>query len=229
MPWRSGTSHGFSIDASSRPQLGNQAGAPSGDSATMENDMTQVLIADIGDRYTQASNLNINDDVMWDLLKCASLIGRFPNATIAIKSDSPPTDYFEVGSMIVVSQRLKQTLDSFRAKVEFFKLNIQTDSGDCVADEYYCCNILDCVDCIDYNRSKLAFNSKPGFNDRIDEIQQLVIDETVADSHMMFRIANGAEYIVAVNDRLADSLTQGGFSGCKCISPEEWYFGCVYL
>lgn len=189
--------------------------------------MTKILIADLNDGYTQADNLSIDDAAFWNLLTCESLTGSFPETTIAIRSESPPTDYFEVGSMIVVSHRLKQTLENLRANVEFFKLNVQSDRDDFVGIEYYCCNILDCVDCLDYSRSKLTFHTKPGFTDRVDGIQELAIDESVAALHVIFRIAKGAEYIVCVNDRLADSLTHGGFSGCKCIAPEEWYFGCV--
>lgn len=189
--------------------------------------MTKILIADLSDGYTQADNLSIDDAAFWKLLTCESLSAIFPETTIAIRSESPPTDYFEVGSMIVVSQRLKRLFESFQAKVELFNLNIQSDREDFAGVEYYCCNILDCVDCIDYKRSKLTFHTKPGFTDRIDGIQELAIDEAIAASHVIFRIAKGAEYIVCVNELLADSLTQGGFSGCKCIAPEEWYFGCV--
>ena len=189
--------------------------------------MTKILIADLSDGYTQADNLSIDDDAFWNLLTCKSLKPGFPETTIAIRSESPPTDYFEVGSMIVVSQRLKQLLENVQAKAEFFKLNVQSDREDFAGIEYYCCNVLECVDCIDYSRSKLTFHTKPGFTDRIDGIQELAIDEAIAAPHVLFRIAKGAEYIVCVNADLANSLTQGGFSGCKCIAPEEWYFGCV--
>lgn len=188
--------------------------------------MSKVLIADLSDGYTEADNLSIDDSAFWLLMRCVPLSTVFPATTVAIRSKGLPRDYFEVGSMIVVSQRLKQTLESFKVNAEFFKIDIHTAGDVVVSDDYYCCNILDCVDCFDYSRGKCGFHTKPGYSDRIDGIQQLAIDETVAASHLLFRIAKGAEYIVCVNDQLADSLAKRGFTGCKCIFPQEWYFGC---
>lgn len=187
--------------------------------------MTKIFIADLNDGATQADNLSIDDSAFWDLLGCVSMKDHFPKTTLAIRSNAPPTDYLEVGSMSVVSGRLKQVMEKFEPQAEFFKLHIQTGREDFKSIEYYCCNILDCVDAVDYDRSQLTFHTKPGFTDRIDAIDKLVINEAVAASHVLFRLDKGAKYIICVNDRLADAITQGAFSGCTCIAPEEWRFG----
>lgn len=186
--------------------------------------MTKILIADLSDGYTEADYVG---DIPRDLMQCVSMVGRFPETTIAIRSDAPPTDYFDVGSMMVVSARLRQLLERLDARAEFFRLNVRTAAGDFPGADYYCCNILDRVDGIDRERSEFTLHTKPGFTDHLDGIQKLVLDETIAGSHVLFRLARGAEYITAVSDELADAIKQEAITGCKCIAPDVWRFGCI--
>lgn len=186
--------------------------------------MTKILIADLSDGYTEADYVS---DIPQDLMKCVPMAGRFPETTIAIRSESPPTDYFDVGSMMVVSARLRQVLEIFQAKAEFFRLNVETASGPFAVTPFYCCNILERVDCVDRGRSELTYHTKPGFTDHIRSIQRLAIDESIADSHPLFRLAKGAEDLVGIGDELADAIKQEAITGCKCITPEAWRFGCV--
>jgi hypothetical protein len=162
--------------------------------------VTKILIADLSDGYTEADFRNIANETLRGLILGVPMSGRFPETTIAIRSESPPTDYFDVGSMMVVSARLRQVLESFQARAEFLRLNVETASGPFTGDPYYCCNILQFVDCVDRGRSELTYQTKPGFTDRIDMIQRLAIDEAIAGSHPLFRLAKGAEYLAGVSD-----------------------------
>lgn len=193
-----------------------------------ESSMTRVLTADLDRNYTRAviQNMELHLDVYLEMLGCEPLADRFPVTTVAIQNDGQPDDYFESGSMIIVSYSLKAQLIEMGAHAEFFRLRIVMDGLEHTDKEFYFCHILDCVDCFDYEHSDYTLQRKPGFTTRIDSIERLAIDEAKAASHAIFRLANGAEHIVCVSDVVGARLLSSGLRGMKIIAPEDWFFGC---
>lgn len=87
---------------------------------------------------------------------------------------------------------------------------------------FFCCNILDAVECLDFDRGEYTFWQKAGFSDHVDSIKKLAIDEDKVVGYNLFRIAKGAEHIICVSDALANRIENGGFLGIKFVPPEEW-------
>jgi hypothetical protein len=164
-----------------------------------------------------------------NLICVPSLVGAmaswFPNIHVEILSDHPPADFFYVGGLFVVSEQLKSFLDEFRPNVEFFPLQIIYQGGQYTERSFYFCNILDCVECLDFARGKYTFWKKPGFTDRVDKIRKLAIDEAKAAHYDLFRIAKGGEYIVCCSDKLAHRIGGLQLTGMRFIEPKDWRFG----
>jgi hypothetical protein len=153
---------------------------------------------------------------------CMPVQGRFPDVTLELRWKSPPADFFQAGTLFTVSDHLKSVLEEFPIRAEFFPVKVVRQGGGYVERAYYFCNILDCVECFDLTRGKYRFWEKPGFTDRVDRIEELVIDEDKAAGHDLFRIAKGGEYIVCVSDRVASTIAERQLTGMRLVNPEDW-------
>ena len=142
--------------------------------------------------------------------------------TVQVTSSHPPDDYFDASGIFVVSDRLRTLMREFGVVAEFLPLQLARDEEVVVDDEFFCCNILEAVECFDFSQGECTFHRVEGFTDRIDKILHLAIDEEVASLHALFRIAKGGEYIVGVNDRLAEEIALAGLTGMEFIDPESW-------
>src|SRR5262249_31160525 len=72
--------------------------------------------------------------------------GQFSDLTLKITSARLPADFFEPGTMFVVSGRLKSVLEEFNVHAEFFPLRIIYRGREYTERTFYFCNILDCVE-----------------------------------------------------------------------------------
>lgn len=150
----------------------------------------------------------------------------FPDTTVDVCSDPAPPDFFQPGSLFLVSDRLKVVLEQFGVRAEFFRVQVLHQGRECADRAYYFCNILDVVECLDLEHGEYTFWKKPGFTDHVDAIKKLAIDEGRASGHDLFRIAKGAEYIACVSDRVATEVQSQKLTGMRLVNPEDWCFGC---
>lgn len=151
--------------------------------------------------------------------------GPFPECTLRIRTPRPPADFFQPGTLLTVSDRLKAVLEEFDARAEFFRVGVRYRGRKYTARTFYYCHILDYVDCFDHDRGEYTYFDKTGFTDRVDSIRRLAIDEGEASGHDLFRIAKGGEYIVCVSDRVAERIAAEKLTGVRLIEPAEWRFG----
>jgi len=156
---------------------------------------------------------------------CTPVSGDFPKVVLELRWSHPPADFFQPGTMFIVSDRLKTALEEFPIRAEFFSVRVVRNGVDVQGGGFYYCNILDCVDCLDYENGEYVFESKSGFTNLVREINRLVIDGEKANGHDLFRIANGGEGIVCTSDRVASRISDGQFTGVRMIRPEDWRFG----
>ena len=189
--------------------------------------MSEILLQTV-DRTTQGTNLDMkkNANLFLSMEFCESMAGVFPRTRIEIRPGDELVDYFEIGPLPIVSASLKELLEEFLAKAEFFPVTILRTGKKYTEKSFYFCNILDLVDCLDQERGKykiitLAHLPRP----RVNEINKLAIDEAKADGHSLFRIADGGEDLICVSDELAARVKSGGFSGVTFVTPAKWRFG----
>lgn len=177
------------------------------------------------EEYTHALLLNkAAVGTYMDVNSCKSMVGRFPNTRLKILSGHPPTDYFDVGGMFIVSEPLKSVLDEFHVHVEFFLLQIKYQGKKYTKHSFYFCNILDCVDAFDLKQGEYTFWQSSGFTDHIEKIKKLEIDENKALPYHLFRMAKCSPDIVCASDALAMRIVESHFTGMRFIEPEKWTF-----
>lgn len=188
--------------------------------------MTRIWCStQIDEQITQAENLSIQDHYDRNI---GYMTGRpvardFPPTTIAVHSDHPPDDYFMVGAgMPIISERIKSVLDHFQVNAEFIPVRIVFENAEFREKQYWFMNVLEMLDVLDRNRGQYTYWSDPQFVTHVDKIKKLAIDEEKAADRALFRIAKGAEYIIAVNDALAESLSSHGITGLHFVKPEAW-------
>lgn len=145
-----------------------------------------------------------------------------PATIVLIDPDHPPDDYLWASGMFVVSDRLKEVLEQFSVHAEFLDVRILFGREEYTDQKFYCCNILDAVDCFDHNRGECTFHDSDGFTDHIDKIKKLAIDEEKASSYHLFCIAKGGEYIICASDALADAIRVAGLTGIMFVGPDAW-------
>lgn len=139
-----------------------------------------------------------------------------------IEPDHPPDDYLWASGMFVVSNSLRKLLEQFSVHAEFLEVRILVGGEEYTDQRFYCCNILDAVDCFDHDRGECTFHGSEGFTDHIDKIKRLAIDEEKASSHHLFCIAKGGEYIICASDALADAIRAAGLTGMTFVAPDVW-------
>lgn len=179
------------------------------------------------DNWTQGQILELDQNLGFylEVMGCWSKAGRFPETTIEIRSEAPPTDCFTSGSMLVVSGRMKGVLEEIGAHCEFFRLKVVYREKFYEAIEYYYCNILDSVDCFDLDHGEYVLSDSPGFEDHVHRIHKLVLREDIASQYDLFRIAKGGGHIVCVSDRLADRIVERKITGIKLLTQENYGYG----
>ena len=186
--------------------------------------MTKILQIGWDKELTKAENLSMDDLDEADIwpIDIEPFADRWPTVSLKITTKKAPDDYFQVGSIEVVSDQIKTTMETFNVKVEFLPIQVFYKGKLYSNKSYFFCHILDQVDCFDHEQGRCTFHEAPGFKDRIDEIEKLAIDEQKAEGHHLFRLAKGAEYIICMSDELAKQIQASKATGARFIAPEDW-------
>jgi hypothetical protein len=136
-------------------------------------------------------------------------------------------DFFVIGSWRVVSARLKEILEHFQVKAEYFETTLFHKAKPYAAQKFYFLHLMDQVEAIDPNRSDVAMSTTPGFTDFITSVEKLAIQEKKAKGHPMFRIAKCFVTIICVCDALAAAVENAGVTGARFVEPSEWRWGML--
>ncbi len=146
-----------------------------------------------------------------------SVAGRFPESIHLRALSSSVADFFYAGPMFVVAKRLMRLLMSFSADVEYFDLALERGGG-ILPGEFYCVNILQVIDCLDWEASK--YDVERNFASSIREFR--LNYDSMPEVAPLFRVARTIPSIVCASGELADAVREAGLSGVKFVSPENW-------
>lgn len=139
-----------------------------------------------------------------------SLKNVFPATQIALKSRPDPPDYMTVGSLEIVSDRLRRFFERQSVRAEFIEIDLIQRSLP-VRGQYYFMNILDCIAALDRKRSRFEESVLESGHRRIVPIDQLLLDqERIGDSRLFVLTER---ILVLIRKDLADALRATGFSG----------------
>jgi hypothetical protein len=181
--------------------------------------MVRVLEYDVSEEvYTDAHLLDARR--LLDVRLCFgdSLAGKFPSGIrIQIESEAAPNDYFVAGPMPVIGERVKSVLDSFKANVEYFQLDVTLSNGRKAGTPYYYPNILDVIDCLDWDASHYTPEQTYA-----TDVRKLVLRESVMKHHPLFLVARVTTTLICVQEEVATALQEAGCKGIVLESPAEW-------
>lgn len=133
----------------------------------------------------------------------------FPTTTIILKSKPKPPDFLTLGSVAVVSDRLRIFLQQERVSAEFIDINV-IQKGEPLEQRYYFANFLDVISCFDFDRS-IFQEYPPEAGGGILNIDELYLDEEKIGNCRLFVLDECL--LTLVREDLADALEQGQFTG----------------
>jgi hypothetical protein len=147
-----------------------------------------------------------------------SLTDRFPtDATIEIRSERAPTDFFMAGPFPVVSSRLKGILEEFAVQGEFMPVRLVRRKGDPVIGNWYCFNAVQVCACFDRTRSRFEAEQ-----DYATNIERLAINDSACKSAPLVLAEKTIPHLLVVRDDLANAITSAGCSGVFFETPDVW-------
>ncbi|RFA24173.1 hypothetical protein CAI21_22565 [Alkalilimnicola ehrlichii] len=141
----------------------------------------------------------------------------FPRLRLQIDQSGEPADFFESGPLLIASEKTRAALDALGCAVEYHVVELILRDGAVEESSYYVANILENIDCLDYERAVYEMD-----DEYIDQIDVLVIDEARAGDVPLFRLKNSYDNILLASDSLAEKCRELGVAGVEFVSPQDW-------
>lgn len=152
-----------------------------------------------------------------------SLAGKFPELTLVAQDghEAPPglVDYFKVGLLHVVSERLKAVFSSHNAELEYFPAVVIYD-GSTTEARYFIANPLKRIKAVDLGKSDIELDGELG--DAL-WVKRLVLDESCF-SGVGLAVIDEVQRI-GVQPEIALAVELAGCRGCTFVSPATVRYG----
>ena len=159
---------------------------------------------------------------------CIPVPRPFPDTTIMLETKTGPTDFFESGPTMIVSERLRQIFEEFEVKAEFVEVKAQLKRKVYKKKQFYIMNNLDQAPCLDYKRSKYKLTDSG-----LDEIEPLVLDESKSMGKHFFRLGpvrvpgkrnkKAVKPIIqCVSEQLARRIFTDGLTGMMFVISQDY-------
>lgn len=152
-----------------------------------------------------------------------SLAGKFPQLTLEMQDgdEAPPglVDYFKVGLLHVVSERLKAAFSSHSAELEYFPAVVMYN-GSATAVKYFVANPLKRIKAIDLENSDVDLDSELG---DARSVRKLVLDES-RFSGIRLAVIDEIQR-VGLQHEIALAVESAGCTGCSFVSPATVRYG----
>lgn len=133
----------------------------------------------------------------------------FPPTRIVLEERPKPPDYLTVGSVEIVSGRLRRFFESERVNAEFIDIEL-IQGGERVPGDHVFMNALDLIKCLDRKRS-IFEEFPPDAGGGILTIDHMVLDESRIGGSRLFVLDDKVMFMVRRD--LADALRGAGFTG----------------
>ena len=143
---------------------------------------------------------------------------------ISANSPWPPLDWFGVGPMDIVSDRIAKIIQSMEKRVELLPLTLNYRGGPPEL-RAFCLNTLDHLPVLDLAASEYEIDF--GMVSTVTRVvlapDALAAAETA--DRALFQVGDIATQIYVVRDDLAELLLQSGMTGMQVVNPEDWRYG----
>jgi hypothetical protein len=181
--------------------------------------MTFIVSTDYrGDRDNRATILDMKMLRSLRLRSGDPLAGRFPpDLKVVISAGGAVGDWFYVGSMLVVSQKMRQVLDRFGVQAEWFPISLEfKETGIAPGIDYYYLNILGIVDSLD--RSRSTFTPEGEYATDLRKVSLRPVD----DEPPLYLVAKAIPSLVCVRDDVASEIRSAGIRGVLVERDVDW-------
>jgi len=168
------------------------------------------------DYLPEVSILNVEASDDWEVTLTKPLGSDFPVLDMEYEDEEPLPDYFQVGPFGVVSQKIKTLVEMANASAEFFAVRMFRKKRR-LNKAFFFMHPTQELDCLDRQRSKVIMKGA-----YITRIKRLVLDESVAGTSPLFRLAKSVDVILLTSDELAQSIIDAGASGVSFVAPETY-------
>lgn len=180
--------------------------------------MIKLIQTDLSDDvpYPDVDNLTLDELEDVDICGGVSLAGKFPEQQFEYSFSERPyglVDYFEVGMLTVVSEKLKLVLESAQAEVEYFPVTVWYRRKPATV-QYFAINPLVLLKAVDLARSKLEIDERLGL---CESIEELVLDESKFAGLKLAMIDEIGR--IGVQQELAEKIVAAGCIGCAFVEP----------
>jgi Immunity protein family (Imm11) len=165
-------------------------------------------------------------DLGLELFRCAPFPQGLPDAKVEVVTPGEPADFFVAGPAWVVSDRMRELLESFRVAAEFIPVRLTWKGRAYQERRFYLVNLLDVVECFDYRRSRYKRTPRG-----VHEIEELVLDDAKAAGRHLFTVGplpspepNPAAVrgvIRCASEELATAVLRAGMSGAEFTLPKD--------
>jgi len=174
--------------------------------------------------YTQAkfAERGVQKQVNSYIANAGKARGPLPEIVVQVVGDYPPTDFFTCVTVTIVSTRIKKILESKADHgVQFLPVVVMDREHGPTQDQYFLMNILEAVPCFDWEGSE--YNSRLLDNGirYIDAIYKLVLLPVDTIEHPLFKVADVFQFILCVDDGIAQRILDAGCTGAAFRHPSE--------
>lgn len=169
-------------------------------------------------RYrTEGDFVNIKEFMRIPIERPDPLPQSMPNPIIRLEKNSPPADFFEVGSLEIVSQAFRAELEQAGAEIEYFDVTLLAKDGTPYqGGKYYYAHLLKAIDCLDLERSPHEF--KYGI---VCYIKKVVLREEALDDTPVFWVKNTDLARWFVSDAFAKHIESTKLRGMIFLQLDE--------
>ncbi len=155
----------------------------------------------------------------WTELKTimgASLMGKFPATTFVIEERQEVPDFFKSAGAPITSPKGKALLEKNSVNAEFLPITLEFENAKATSD-YFLVNVLDIVDCVDWQKSTIVMDSRYPIVRKIDSLA------LVAAEAPLFR-PKGLEFLLCCSESLVRALAAERVSGLSFCNVDKYTF-----
>jgi len=156
------------------------------------------------------------------LAKGLPIAEPLPELVVQVEGEYPPADFFACVTVRIVSVAIKRILESFvNQGVQFFPVVVLDRDRGPTQKQYFFMHIVEKVPCFDWEKSECTFSDLPNGVRRIVAIDTLVLLPVDTTEHPLFRVAEVSQFILCVDNGIAQRILDAGCTGAAFRYPSE--------
>jgi hypothetical protein len=186
--------------------------------------MVKVLQKDYKneDNWTDAEYVNMDELHDFPIYFGGSerLGPSFPQPVIRLCRAKPPVDFFQVGSMTIISSALRKECERAGVDAEYFEIELQKRRGGIQDGKFYFVHLLCEVDCFDFEQSDYD-TYESGL---INKVRTIVLRHEAIEREPVFTMKNAYLGFWLASDEFAAQIESAELRGLIFIGLDEVKF-----